>query len=141
MAKYETSMKVRFGDIDHAGIVYYPRIINYFHVAFEEFFSDRVGLPYHELLDGRRLGFPSVKVDVDFRRTLAFGDVARVEIQTLKLGNSSLTLRYRIRKEGTTEPCVVARITTVCVDMDTFEPTRIPDDLRTVFNYHLAPEE
>ena len=33
-----------------------------------------------ELLDDRRLGFPSVKVDVDFRETLAFGDVARVEI-------------------------------------------------------------
>ena len=141
MAKYETSLKVRFGDIDHAGIVYYPRIINYFHVAFEEFFSDRVGLPYNELLDDRRLGFPSVKVDVDFRETLAFGDVARVEIQTRELGNSSLTLRYRIRKEGKKKACVVARITTVCVDMDTFKPTRIPDDLRTVFQYHQVKED
>lgn len=134
-------MKVRFGDIDHAGIVYYPRIINYFHVAFEEFFSDRVGLPYHELLDDRRLGFPSVKVDVDFRETMAFGDVIRVEIQTLELGNSSLTLRYRIRKAGSESICVAARITTVCVDMDSFRPTRIPDDLRTVFTYHQASEE
>jgi 4-hydroxybenzoyl-CoA thioesterase len=141
MARYETSLKVRFGDIDHAGIVYYPRIINYFHVAFEEFFSDRVGLPYNELLDDRRLGFPSVKVDVDFRVTLAFGDKARVEIQTVRLGNSSLTLRYRIRKEGSEEVCVEARITTVCVNMDTFEPTRIPDDLRTVFTYHQTAEE
>ena len=141
MARYETRIKVRFGDIDHAGIVYYPRIINYFHVAFEEFFSDRVGLPYHELLDIRKLGFPSVKVDVDFRKTMAFGDVARVEIQTVRMGDSSVTMRYRIRREGAQEVCVEALITTVCVDMDTFRPARIPDDLRTVFNYHQIEEE
>jgi YbgC/YbaW family acyl-CoA thioester hydrolase len=141
MARYETRIKVRFGDIDHAGIVYYPRIINYFHVAFEEFFSDRVGLPYHELLDDRKLGFPSVNVDVDFRETLAFGDLVRVEIQTIRMGESSLTLRYRIRKEGENAVCVEARITTVCVDMDTFKPVRIPNDLRTVLDYHQVSEE
>ena len=65
MASYVTNLKVRFGDIDHAGIVYYPRISNYFHVAFEEFFSDRVGLPYHELLDERRLGFPAVRSEIE----------------------------------------------------------------------------
>ncbi len=141
MAKYETRIKVRFGDIDHAGIVYYPRIINYFHVAFEEFFSDRVGLPYHELLDRRKLGFPSVKVDVDFHKTMAFGDVARVEIRTVRMGDSSLTHRYRIRREGAPEVCVEALITTVCVDMATFRPTRIPDDLRTAFDYHQITED
>ena len=54
MPNYATELKVRFGDIDHAGIVYYPRISHYCHVAFEEFFSDRIGIPYHSVLDDRR---------------------------------------------------------------------------------------
>ena len=28
---FRTSIKVRFGDVDHAGIVYYPRFYIYFH--------------------------------------------------------------------------------------------------------------
>jgi 4-hydroxybenzoyl-CoA thioesterase len=31
--------KIRFGDIDRAGIVYYQRFMHYFHVALEEFFA------------------------------------------------------------------------------------------------------
>ena len=133
MAIYVTDLRVRFGDIDHAGIVYYPRISHYFHVAFEDFFRERVGLPYHQLIDDRRVGFPSVKSEVEFHESLAFGDVARVEIEVERIGNSSFTMRYRIRKGPDLPVCVEALITTVCVDMETFRPVPIPDDLREVF--------
>ena len=136
MASYETEIKVRFGDIDHAGILYYPRIPHYCHVALEEFYQDRVGLPYHELLDDRRLGFPTVRAEMDFAETFAFGDVARVEMTTVEIGNSSLRMRYRLRKKGEGRICAEAVVTTVCVNMDTFRPERIPDDLREVFSAH-----
>jgi YbgC/YbaW family acyl-CoA thioester hydrolase len=133
MAVYEADIKVRFGDIDHAGIVYFPRISHYCHVALEEYYQHRVGLPYHELLDRRRLGFPIVRAEMNFRRTFAFGDTARVEITTARVGRTSLTMLYRLRKIGGEQYCTEAEITTVCVDMDTFQPVPIPDDLRAVF--------
>jgi 4-hydroxybenzoyl-CoA thioesterase len=133
MAVYEADIKVRFGDIDHAGIVYFPRISHYCHVALEEYYQERVGIPYHDLLDRRRLGFPIVRAEVNFRKTFAFGDTARVEISTVRVGRSSLTMRYRLQKVGDDEECVEAELTTVCVDMDTFRPVRVPEDLRTVF--------
>ncbi len=133
MAIYEADVKVRFGDIDHAGIVYFPRISHYCHVALEEYYQDRVGVPYHVLLDDRRLGFPIVRCEMDFRQTFAFGDTARVEISTERVGRSSLTMRYRLHKIDEERDCAEALITTVCVDMDTFRPTEIPDDLREVF--------
>ena len=34
---FRSKLKIRFGDIDRAGIVYYPRFMQYFHVAMEEF--------------------------------------------------------------------------------------------------------
>ena len=136
MPAYETRIRVRFGDIDHAGIVYYPRISNYFHVAFEDFFADVVGIPYDEVLNRRSLGFPTVRSEIDYRVSLAFGDVAKVEIVVVHLGRSSLTKRYRLRKQGDEKVCVEGRITTVCVDMATFRPTPIPDDLRAVFAAH-----
>ena len=68
MPAFKTPVKVRFSDIDHAGIVYYPRIIHYFHLAFEEFFGERVGTHYARVLDEWKLGFPAVHANVEFRR-------------------------------------------------------------------------
>jgi 4-hydroxybenzoyl-CoA thioesterase len=136
MSAYETAIKVRFGDIDHAGIVFYPRISEYLHVAFEEFFADRVRLPYHELFDIRRLGLPTVRSEIDFRESLRFGDVAHVEFGVLSVGRSSATTRYRIRKEPGGPVCVEAVVTVVCVDMETFRPVGMPEDLRAVLLAH-----
>ena len=39
---YRASVRARFGDEDHAGIVYYPRYFDFFHCAFEDFFDSGV---------------------------------------------------------------------------------------------------
>ena len=43
--------KVRFSDVDNAGIVYYPRFFHYCHVAREEFFTELLD---EELAKGMR---------------------------------------------------------------------------------------
>jgi 4-hydroxybenzoyl-CoA thioesterase len=58
---FQARIRVRFGDIDYAGIVYYPRFLHYFHVALEEFFEAEVGIDYPAILNRHRLGFPTVQ--------------------------------------------------------------------------------
>ena len=54
MPPFSHTFPVRFADVDHAGIVYYPRFFHYFHAAFEEFFRRRMGgRAYVDLLDRR----------------------------------------------------------------------------------------
>ena len=60
---YTAKVKVRFGDIDHAGIAYYPNLYHYLHIAWEEFFEEFAGIPYPSVLDAERIGFPTVKVE------------------------------------------------------------------------------
>ena len=48
---FRSRLKIRFGDIDHAGIVYYPRFLHYFHVALEEFFGQQLGIDYPVLVN------------------------------------------------------------------------------------------
>ena len=43
MPPFVFALPVRFADVDHAGIVYYPRFFHYFHVAFEELWRARIG--------------------------------------------------------------------------------------------------
>jgi 4-hydroxybenzoyl-CoA thioesterase len=122
-------LQVRFGDIDHAGIVYYPRFLHYFHVALEELFSEELGLPYHQVIDRRRLGLPTVHLEIDFRRPLRFGDAIDVAVEVAAIGRSSITWRYTVTK-GDGEVAAEATIVTVALDMDSFAKTEVPAWLR-----------
>jgi len=96
-APFTCSIPVRFADVDHAGIVYYPRFFHYFHVAFEELWRTRLGArAYVKLLDEDRVGFPAVRAECDYTAPLRFGDTADVELSVERLGRSSITFRYRV---------------------------------------------
>lgn len=127
---FRTRIPVRFGDVDHARIVYYPRFINFFHVAFEELWLHELGMPYVEVLEGKKLGLPAVKVDVEFRYPARFGDVLEVEVHVEHVGTSSVRFRHEVRLDGRPDPIAVARITTVAMDMESFRKVALPDWLR-----------
>ena len=134
---FRARMKVRFGDEDHAGIVYYPRFFHFFHVAFEDFF-DQQGFPYRQVLDVDHVGWPAVKVECDFRAPLRFGDEVDVDVDLTRVGNKSATFRYRAQRAG--EEVAVAHVTVACVDMRTFAPQPIPDAYRALFDRHRVAE-
>ena len=71
MSAFKLQQKVRFGDVDPAGIVYFPRIYDYIHEAFEELWETHVGARYYALLLERRMGFPLVHSEVSFTAPLS----------------------------------------------------------------------
>ena len=131
MAAFETSIQVRFGHVDPAGIAYFPRIYDYMHDVFEEVWESHVGLRYYHLLLEQRIGFPLVHADVRFTSPLRFGDRPLVRVTCFKLGRSSLGLRYLFTVDNRT--CVDARMTTACVRLEGMETLPIPDRFRDRF--------
>ena len=131
---YSTSIKVRFGDVDHAGIAYYPNLYHYFHIAFEEFFEQFIGTPYPEVLDKERVGFPTVNVSTEFRRPIRYGDTLSICITIPRIGRSSADFQFSATRTGDAEPCVVSCQTVVAVDMGSFRPLPIPDRYRDLFS-------
>jgi 4-hydroxybenzoyl-CoA thioesterase len=123
-------LKIRFGDIDRAGIVYYPRFLHYFHVALEEFFTSELEIDYHTVIDQYRLGFPVVHLETDFSHPFNYGDQIDIEVRVLNFGRTSITFEYRAFRKGDDEPRIVGHNITVCMDMDTFKKKSIPDWLR-----------
>ena len=97
---FRSKLKIRFGDIDHAGIVYYPRFLHYFHVALEEFFGQELGIDYPILVNEHRIGLPTVHLKTDFSRPLRYGDQIEVEVRIIKIGRTSITFGYRVFKQG-----------------------------------------
>ena len=97
----------------------------------EELWESHVGKRYYHLVGEDRLGFPLVHSEVDFQRPLRFGDRPLVRVSCFRLGKSSLGLRYVYELDG--ETCLEARMTTVCVHLDSLESLPIPDAYRARF--------
>jgi YbgC/YbaW family acyl-CoA thioester hydrolase len=128
--------RVRFGEVDQAQIVYYPRVFHFCHLAMEDFFETEVGVPYAVIVKDRRIGFPAVNLETDFKAPMPFGADLAIGMAYLKLGRSSVLTRYRFRDQDGVD-CAEVRVTTACVDMDAFKARAIPEDIRGAFERHL----
>ncbi len=135
MTIFSHTLRVAFDDVDHAGIVYYPRFFHYFHLAFEELLFDRLKHKggYRALLDVRRIGFPAVHTEADYKKPLRFGDLMVVEMRAEHVGSKSITLRYTVIARESGEICAEGKVTSAVVDLDHFRAIQIPDDLRVLF--------
>jgi 4-hydroxybenzoyl-CoA thioesterase len=128
---FETSIIVRFGDLDPAGVAYYPRLVHYLHVAFEDFFVGHVGRPYADVI-AEGLGFPTVKLEMEYESPVRLGERVDVTVAVERIGRTSADVRYEARVGD--RVAFRARNVVVAIDMKTFEPRPIPDWLRERFS-------
>lgn len=130
---FSTRIKVRFGDCDPAGLVYYPVIFHYCHIAMEEFFAERCGVPYHQLMRDERIGFPTVNTQAEFFVPLVYGDEAEIEVSVTRVGRSSVTFEYSIRRAEDAVLCAHSTNVHVSMNLDTRRAVAIPERYRLLF--------
>ena len=135
---FRTEIRVRFAEVDDARVVYYPRYLDYCHRAFEDFMEAGFGTPYAEIFQGAGVGYPAVNVQVDYHAPARFGDRLDVEVTCARIGDRSLTLRYRMLRQRDGALCCDARVTIASIDMATFSAIRVPDAHRAFFARHLG---
>lgn len=133
---FTTSILVRFGDLDAAGIAYYPRLVNFLHEAFEDFFRGHVGRPYPEVFR-EGLAFPTVKLEMEFVSPVHYGQHVDVGVVVEHIGRASVRIRYEGAVKG--QPVFRARNTVVAVDMETFRSTPVPGWLREKLRAAIEP--
>lgn len=134
---YRTLQRIRFDDVDGAGIVYYPRFFHICHKTFEDWFNDCGPVSYPTLIAKNSRGFPTVAISSEFISPLLYGDEATIEVAVKKIGNTSLICHYGIYKQKNVL-CFSALITTVHIDLKTKKPVSISPDLRVFFEKYYA---
>lgn len=135
---FTSIQKIRFDDVDGAGIVYYPQFFHLCHAAFEDFFDTAAPLSYPELIRDRRLGFPTVAIESRFDAPLEYGDTAVVELTVDRVGRTSVDFSYTIRRRRDGTLCFQAKVTTVLMDLDTRRPQPLTPELRTILERSLS---
>jgi acyl-CoA thioesterase FadM len=127
---FTTTILVRFGDLDAAGIAYYPNLVNYLHESFEDFFAGHVGRPYPEVYR-EGLAFPHGQGRDGVPGPVHYGDHVDVDVIVERVGRSSVQIRYEGAVGG--RPVFRARNVAVVVEMKSFRPIQIPPWLRERF--------
>jgi YbgC/YbaW family acyl-CoA thioester hydrolase len=131
---FSTRMTVRFADVDAAGLVYYPVLFHYCHVAMEEFFAARCGIRYDRLMAEERIGFPTVNARAEFFVPLVYGDELEVEVFVSRTGRSSASFEYRLRRASDGVLCAEATLMQVSMNLDERRAVPIPEKYRRVFD-------
>ncbi len=130
---FHTLIRVRFGDADPAGLVYYPVIFHYFHIALEEFFADCGGITYASLMADERIGFPTVNAQAEFFIPLVYGDEVEVLMRVLKTGRASVTFEYQAKRASDGALCARSTQVHACMNLDARRAVPIPDKYREAF--------
>jgi 4-hydroxybenzoyl-CoA thioesterase len=131
--------KVRFEEVDAAGIVFFARFLHYAHEAMEAFFAGLDG-GYARLIVERGVGFPAVQAHVGYAKPVRYGDALRIEVETKRLGTRSATLLYRMFRASDGQHAAEVEHVVVTSDLARMKSVDMPTDVRAVFEQHLGAE-
>ncbi|MGZ5482315.1 MAG: acyl-CoA thioesterase [Pyrinomonadaceae bacterium] len=143
--KFTIEERVRWGDVDAAGIIFYGSYIRFFEIAETELFR-AVGLPYGKVFEELNIWLPRVHLECDFHRAAQMDDLLEVSVYVARIGKSSLRLNFEVRKRneaGEIEAKLMATAHFVLVSTDraNLKPLPVPDELRHALEPYLQNRE
>jgi len=128
---FETTIDVRYRDIDAMGHVNNAVYASYLEQARINYFQDLLGV------DLSAVGAVLATITIEYERPVELSDgEVRVELDVPRIGDSSIPMEYELsRPDG--ERVATAETVQVAVDKDAQEPTSIPDTWREeIVSYH-----
>jgi YbgC/YbaW family acyl-CoA thioester hydrolase len=128
VVRFAETRLVRFQDVDAAGIIFYPRVLEYMSDVYIAMLMS-AGWDLPRELGQSPVGTPLVHAEADYLAPLRFGDRVSVEVVGVKLGQTSFTVGYRVRTDGGVV-AAIGQTVHVCLDRTTFKPHAIPEALR-----------
>src|SRR6185437_15718881 len=122
--------RVRFGDTDASGRIFYIALLRHFEAAEAEFLRAR-GVGYREI-QSVDISFPRVHVECDYSSALVFDDLMDIAVSVERLGRASFTLAFEVSVED--RNAARGKLTIVTIDPRTSRAIPLPEKLRTALS-------
>lgn len=120
--------RVRWSNVDKAGIIFYGAYVRFFELAEMELFRT-AGVPYSEVFERYDMWLPRVHLESDFHYPSRLDDELRVAAYFTRFGTSSITINFDILHLGAGELAVTGHEVLVCTTRDTLASRPLPDEL------------
>lgn len=89
---FQIERRIRFADVDPAGIVFYPRYFEMVNEIVEDWFDRKLKSNFHEITQVQKHGVPLAHVEIDFVSPSKLYEQITLTLAVQKLGTSSVTL-------------------------------------------------
>lgn len=129
-AAFRWTVRVRFGDTDPYGVVYFVSYFRYMKEALDEFLRVHGLPPERTYRDGELgRGLPVAASSARFIAPARYGDVLGVEVAVEACTEKSVTFAFRIGRGPEGEPVAAGEITCVAIDGG-WRPIPLPQEWR-----------
>jgi len=137
-AVFTIAVPIRFAHCDPAGIVFFPRYLEFANQVVEDWFAGPLDMPFDRLHGPEGRSVPTVRLETDFLKPTRLGETLEIALRVERLGRTSCALATEMSAGG----AVRVRVRQVIVHADgaTLKPLRWPDDLRARMTPFLTPE-
>jgi acyl-CoA thioester hydrolase len=126
-ADFSARMRIYWEDTDAAGIVFYANYLKFFERARTEWLRS-LGFGQEALRTEAGIAFVVSETRLRYRRPARLDDVIDVSVAVAHLGQASLEIAQEARRAG--ELLADGTIRIGCVELGTFRPCRIPNEIR-----------
>jgi acyl-CoA thioester hydrolase len=131
---HHTQIRVRFGDTDPYGIVYFVSYFRYCHRAIEEFLR-ACGLPPEETFKNVKEGFglPIVEAWGRFRRPSRYGDLLTIETRIEEIRGKAVGFRFEFYPETGRDLLAEGTATLVAIGPD-WKAKELPERIKAALS-------
>jgi len=126
-ADFRFELRVYWEDTDAGGVVFYANYLKFFERARTEWLRS-LGFGQEALRTEAGIAFVVSETRLRYRRPARLDDVIDVSVDVVHFGQASLEIAQEARRAG--ELLADGTIRIGCVELGTFRPCRIPNDIR-----------
>jgi acyl-CoA thioester hydrolase len=135
MIVHDTQVRVRYGETDQMGYVYYGRYAEYFEVGRVETIRS-IGMSY-KLIEEQGILLPVAELRVNYKRPARYDDLLRVRTMIPEIPRSYFLTRYEIVNEAA-ELIVTGMVRLAFVDQQRQRPVRVPGFILEAVKAHWS---
>ena len=119
--------RVRWSDVDAAGIIFYGAYVRFFELAETELFRS-VGLSYGLMFDQYDMYLPRVQVHTDFHYPARLDDTLEVAAFVERVGQRSITMHFDVIHQGLRRLTADGHLVLVATDRERIASRPLPED-------------
>ena len=135
MIKSETKIRVRYGEVDQMGFLYYGNYALFYEVGRAEMIRE-AGYPYSEMeKDGTVM--PVVKMNAKFLKPAKYDELIRVETTMTELLKHPFVTFYHKLYNEQNELIHKGEVTLTFYNLSTLKRVPMPDRLRNILELHF----
>lgn len=124
--KFFHTMRVRYSEIDHQGVVFNGHYLTYFDVGHTEYMR-AAGYLYADEVAKTGIDFHLAKVTVEYKAPIKFDQEMDICVRTSRFGRTSMSILFEIYNSGTDDLLASGENINVCVKLSDHKPVPIPE--------------